>query len=265
MKTASPVRPKLGDRRPSSPPTRRYSTDVLDIIEEVTRSGARIAAALDALTDTEVQAPSTLAGWTRGHVITHLALSADSYLWLLAVARTGVEPAPRTGAEALARAVQEGADRPAAELATDLRTRLARLAEAAVSMPTEAWDTLVTALAGWRHPAWYTLHRCWRELETHHLDLNLGYRTTDWPAAYVTWALDDTLAALSARDFPVARVEAVDLGRSWTLSATGPTVTGSGHAVLGWLSGRATDPLLTSDRPLPAPPNWPLPPAPGWT
>ncbi|GAA0676882.1 hypothetical protein GCM10010193_32620 [Kitasatospora atroaurantiaca] len=29
--------------------------------------------------------------------------------------------------------------------------------------------------------------------------------------------IDDTLAALTARSFPVARVEAVDLGRSWTL------------------------------------------------
>src|SRR5205823_1321967 len=104
-------------------------TAVLDIIEEVARSAARITAALDALTDADVRAPSALTGWTRGHVVSHLACSADAYLWLLAVARNGAEPAPRTGAEALARAVREGADRPAVELATDLRTRLARLAE----------------------------------------------------------------------------------------------------------------------------------------
>ncbi|MET9673239.1 maleylpyruvate isomerase N-terminal domain-containing protein [Streptomyces sp. NPDC006482] len=97
---------------------------MLDIIEEVTRSGARITATLDALTDLEMRAPSTLAGWTRGHVITHLARSIDAYGWLLAVARTGIEPVPRTDAKSLARTVREGADRPAAELATDLRSRL---------------------------------------------------------------------------------------------------------------------------------------------
>ncbi|MFD5517599.1 maleylpyruvate isomerase family mycothiol-dependent enzyme [Streptomyces sp. NPDC127066] len=237
---------------------------MLDTLEEVTRSGTRITATLDALTDLEMRAPTMLAGWTRGHVITHLSHGVDAYRRLLAGARTGMEPAPRADAEALARAVREGADRPAAELVADLRSRLAYLAEDVTSMPAERWDTLVTALAGWRHPAWYTLHRCWRELETHHVDLNVGYRTTDWPSTYVTWALDDTIAALAALDFPVARVEALDLGRSWTLSPTGPDITGSGHALLGWLSGRVLDPPLTSDLPLPVPPDWPLPPAPGW-
>ncbi|MGW7608013.1 maleylpyruvate isomerase family mycothiol-dependent enzyme [Streptomyces sp. NPDC054766] len=237
---------------------------MFDTFEEVTRSGARITATVDALTDLEVRAPTTLAGWTRGHVITHLAHSVGAYQRLLAGARTGIEPAPRTDAKALARAVREGADRPAAELATDLRSRFAYLTEDVTSMPVERWDTLVTALAGWRHPAWYTLHRCWREFETHHVDLNVGYRTTDWPSTYVTWALDDTIRALTARDFPVARVEALDLGRTWTVSPTGPDITGSGHALLGWLSGRVLDPPLTSDQPLPVPPDWPLPPAPGW-
>ncbi|THA47098.1 maleylpyruvate isomerase N-terminal domain-containing protein [Streptomyces sp. A1136] len=46
---------------------------MLDIIEEVTRSG-RITSTLDALTDTDVREPSALPGWTRGHVITRLAL-----------------------------------------------------------------------------------------------------------------------------------------------------------------------------------------------
>ncbi|MGK4579517.1 maleylpyruvate isomerase family mycothiol-dependent enzyme [Kitasatospora sp. HPMI-4] len=234
------------------------------IIEEVAHSGARFTAGLAELTDEEVTAPSALPGWTRGHVITHVARSIDAYLWLLAVAATGAEPAPRTGAEELARAVREGAGRSAAELAADVRSRLGLLAEAAEAMPAERWETQVTALAGWRHPAWYTLRRCLRELETHHVDLDIGYRTADWPGPYVTWALDDTLAALAARGFPLSRVEAVDLGRSWTLAPSGPVVTGPGHAVLGWLSGRTTQAPLTAGRPLPDPPGWPLPPAPGW-
>ncbi|MGW7364506.1 maleylpyruvate isomerase family mycothiol-dependent enzyme [Streptomyces sp. NPDC054841] len=238
--------------------------DFIGVIDELTRSGARFAATLAAQGDSGLQAPSALPGWTRGHVAAHVARSADAYTWLLAVARTGAEPAPRAGAGALARAVEAAAVLPAAELLADVRTSLARLLEDASSMPAEAWDTLVTALAGWRHPAWYTLYRCWRELETHHVDLDAGYRTADWPAAYVAWALDDTLAALTARGFPVARVDAVDLGRSWTLAAAGPTIGGSGHALLGRLSGRTTGATLTGGHSMPDPPNWPMPPSPGW-
>ncbi|ADI12547.1 hypothetical protein SBI_09429 [Streptomyces bingchenggensis BCW-1] len=132
-------------------------------------------------------------------------------------------------------------------------------------MPTERWPTLVTALAGWRHPAWYTLHRARRELETHHVDLNLGYTTTDWSTSYVIWALDDTIATLTARDFPIARIEATDLDRSWTLAPTVPAATGPGHALLAWLSGRGPATHLVSEPRLPTPPTWPLPPTPGWT
>ncbi|MBT2506908.1 maleylpyruvate isomerase family mycothiol-dependent enzyme [Streptomyces sp. ISL-98] len=235
--------------------------DLSHVISEISRSGARFAATL---TDTELRSPSMLPGWTRGHVAAHVARSADACVWLLAVARTGAEPAPRAGTEALARAVEADAARPAAALVADVRASLARLVEDAESMPAEAWDTLVTALAGWRHPAWYTLYRCWRELETHHVDLNAGYSTADWPTAYVAWALDDTLATLSAHNFPIARIEAVDLARSWNPSPTGPTISAHGHTLLGWLSGRTPNATLTTDGPVPNPPNWPLPPAPGW-
>lgn len=161
------------------------------------------------------------------------------------------------------RAVREGAERSAGELVDDLRTGLDRLLDAH-AMPAERWPVLVTALAGWRHPAWFTLQRCRRELETHHVDLNLGYTTTRWPSGYVAWALDDTIASLTARGFPVARIRATDLDRAWTPAPTGPTVTGPGRSVLAWLAGRGTDPELSSDAPLPTPPRWPLPPTPGW-
>ncbi|MEY9969070.1 maleylpyruvate isomerase [Streptacidiphilus sp. MAP12-16] len=238
--------------------------DVALVLDGVRRSAARLGATLDVLTDLRAREPSALPGWTRGHVVTHLARSADVYCWLLALARTGTEPGPRADAVTLDRALHEGAGRSGAELVADLRTSLDRLLDEAASVPAERWTTLVTALAGWWHPAWFTLHRCRRELETHHADLNLGYTTANWPADYVTWALDDILTALAAHHFPVARIDAEDLDRSWTLSGTGPTVTGPGHTLLAWLAGRGRDPQLRSDLPLPTPPRWPLPPVPGW-
>lgn len=71
--------------------------DVSGVIGETARSAARFAATLTALTDTDVRAPPALPGWTRGHVATHVARSADTYVRLLTVARTGAEPTPRAG------------------------------------------------------------------------------------------------------------------------------------------------------------------------
>ncbi|MFE9122847.1 maleylpyruvate isomerase family mycothiol-dependent enzyme [Streptomyces sp. NPDC007172] len=187
------------------------------LLHDVRSSAARLAAGLDALTDVTAREPSVLPGWSRGHVITHLARSTDVYRWLLALARTGIAPGPRADAATLGHALRQGAGRGAAEPIADLCGSLDRLLDEldeAAAVPADRWPTLVTALAGWRHPAWYTLHRARRELETHHIDLKLGHTSVDWPNGYVTWVLDETIATPAARNFPVARFEATDLDRS---------------------------------------------------
>ncbi|GAA1359757.1 maleylpyruvate isomerase family mycothiol-dependent enzyme [Catellatospora chokoriensis] len=238
------------------------------MVDDVVRSAARFTAAAAALTDTGLRAPSGLARWTRAHVLAHVAVSADAYVRLLRSARTD-HRSPRRPADAavLAHAAEEGATLPAASLVRQLNDGLERFTHEARTMSTDAWDGMVTALAGWRHPAWYTLRRCLRELETHHLDLDVGYRTADWPAGYVTWALAETFAALQAQGFPLARVKATDLGRTWDIAGDGPTVAAPGHVLLGWFSGRASADGLASDLPptaLPTPPTWQQPPVPGW-
>ncbi|MER6573295.1 maleylpyruvate isomerase family mycothiol-dependent enzyme [Streptomyces sp. NPDC001093] len=235
--------------------------------EDVVRSGDRLVRAAAGLSDTGLRAPSGLPGWTRGHVLAHVAHSVDAYVWLLRLAHTGHAPGPRADAATLAAAIERDAALSAERLATRLRGSLERFAAQARALPAPAWDRLVPALAGWRHPAWYLLLRCLRELETHHFDLGVGHGTAQWPDSYVSWALDDTLTTLRAQGFPVASVEAVDLGRRWSVASEGPSVAGAGHEVLGWLSGRTPAAVLTTDGPaplLPAPPAWPQPPLPGW-
>ncbi|MER5808278.1 maleylpyruvate isomerase N-terminal domain-containing protein [Streptomyces sp. NPDC002033] len=48
----------------------------------------RLHGAVATLTDDDVRAPSLLPGWTRAHVLTHIARSADSRTRLLTAART---------------------------------------------------------------------------------------------------------------------------------------------------------------------------------
>ncbi|MGW2645949.1 maleylpyruvate isomerase family mycothiol-dependent enzyme [Streptomyces sp. NPDC001393] len=236
-------------------------------IEDVVRCGDGLVRAAAGLSGTELRAPSGLPGWTRGHVLAHVTHSVDAYVWLLRLAQTGRAPGPRADAATLAAAVERDAALSAERLATRLRESLDRFAAQARALPAAAWDRLVPALAGWRHPARYLLLRCLRELETHHLDLGVDHGTEQWPDGYVSWALDDTLTTLHAQGFPLASVEAVDLGRHWSMTPGGPSVAGAGHQVLGWLSGRTPADVLTVDGPdplLPAPPAWPQPPLPGW-
>ncbi|MET9450896.1 maleylpyruvate isomerase family mycothiol-dependent enzyme [Streptomyces cinerochromogenes] len=236
-------------------------------VEDVVRSGGRLVRSAAGLSGEELRAPTGLAAWTRGHVLAHVRHSVDAYVWLLRLARTGREPGPRADAAALAAAVERDAVLPAGRLAALLRDALDRFTAEARTTPAPAWDRLVPALAGWRHPAWYLLLRCLREVETHHMDLAVGYGTGNWPDRYVRWALDDTLGTLRAQGFPLASVTAGDLGRRWSLAAEGPSVSGEGHRLLGWLAGRLPAEGLVVDgpaEPLPRPPAWPQPPLPGW-
>jgi maleylpyruvate isomerase len=223
-----------------------------ELLHQLRSSGKRMLRSASGLTDTEVKGPSRLDGWTRGDVLVHVARSADSYVRLLDIARTGTDPGNRTSSDA--------SERTATGHAADLDASLTRLFARAAAMPAPAWQILVTARAGWRHPAWYTLLRCWRELETHHVDLDAAYEPADWPAEYVAWALEETIATLAAQDFPLARVEATDLVRAWKLQSEGGVAAAAAHVLLGWLTGRMAAPAPM----LPEPPAWPLPPTPGW-
>ncbi|WTO66137.1 maleylpyruvate isomerase N-terminal domain-containing protein [Streptomyces sp. NBC_00212] len=86
---------------------------------------------------------------------------------------------------------------------------------------------------------------------------------TGWSRGHVVTHLARSADAYH-RLLTLARADAEDLARTWTLSATGPRVSGSGHALLAWLAGRGGASWLRSDLPLPVPPRWPLPPVPGW-
>ncbi|MEV7596982.1 maleylpyruvate isomerase family mycothiol-dependent enzyme [Kitasatospora sp. NPDC089797] len=259
--------------------------DFDELVRQVRASAARLGADAGALTDRRAGEPSLLPGWSRGHVLTHLARSADAYRWTLALARTGSAPGPRADAAELDRRLREGAGRGAGALAADLRDSLDGLLRDAAELPVGRRAVLVPALAGWRHPAWYLLWRAWRELEVHHVDLNSGRAPADWPEAFVRQALTETTATLGARGVPLARVEAADLGQDWPVGGSGPVLRGPGHALLAWFAGRgpAAGALCLDGVPvaaeqsalpalpafpalpaLPALPPWPLPPVPGW-
>jgi uncharacterized protein (TIGR03083 family) len=226
--------------------------DLRTTLAEVGAASEQLMATAAKLTDDDLREPSRLPGWTRAHVLAHLIRNTDSCWNLLEWARTGVEVPQYPSNEAREAGIEANARRPIAELRTELRIAIERLALQATTMPEEAWSHMVSARLGWPHPAWYVLNRRWRELQAHHLDLNVGYTFRDWPLAYVRWELAETLGAI-ARDGGLAgvgRVRATDLDTDVVIG-DGPEISGTGHELLGWLTGRGDA----------TPGGWPDPPA----
>ena len=86
----------------------------------VDESTGRLLAGTAAITDARAREPSLLPGWTRGHLLTHLARNADGLCNLLTWARTGVMTPQYPSAAARDEDIEAGAGRSAAELHADV-------------------------------------------------------------------------------------------------------------------------------------------------
>jgi len=144
----------------------------------------RLLAHLDECDEAAPDRPSLLPGWTIGHVLTHLARNADSFMRMFEGAERGdVVEQYVGGAEGRAREIEEGSTRPWGELVDDVRHSIWRLEQ--------TWSTH-TRWSGEGHsvsrglvPVADLPFGRWRETEVHHVDLGLGYTFQDWPSDYV--------------------------------------------------------------------------------
>ncbi|MDQ4124951.1 MAG: maleylpyruvate isomerase family mycothiol-dependent enzyme, partial [Actinomycetota bacterium] len=150
----------------------------------------RLLKSVDALDDAGLRAPSLLPGWTRGHVLAHVALNAHSLVNLFMWARTGVEtPQYPSWAERDA-AIEDESAKSAAEHRAALVEAGEAFAGAARSVPLERWAAQVAGIAGTPQPAETFLFGRLREVEIHHVDLDAGYGPADWPQAFVRAVLE---------------------------------------------------------------------------
>jgi maleylpyruvate isomerase len=220
--------------------------------DEVRRSMSRIGEATDrllasavALTDAGAGEPSLLPGWTRGHVLTHVARNGDGLGNLLRWARTGVETPMYASREARRADIEAGAGRSAADLAADVQATAIAFAGEAASLPDEAWTAQVQGLAGPPIPGRGVLDWRLREVEIHHVDLAVGYRPGDWPEEFVTASLPGVAGEFAGReDTPPCLLQPDGSGLGpFQIGPEQPTgqqvlVRGSPASLLAWLIGR---------------------------
>jgi maleylpyruvate isomerase len=222
-----------------------------------------VVRAVDRLADDEWSTPSLLPGWSRAHVVAHLALNAEG----LARCLRGVVAAdaddqvddqeggePRTMYESDEQRDQD-IDDLAASAPNRIRDRLLAATttfdHAVRAVPDHLWDARVERTPGGRTMRVGSLPGMRiRELEIHQVDLAAGYTTADWSPTFSTLLLD----AMTKRLRPETRltIRPLDVDRTWVVGPdtgdSGPIVTGPAADIGWWLTGRPPPDAVSCSR-----------------
>lgn len=194
-----------------------------------------LLSAVDRLSSDQYDEPSGLPGWSRKHLIAHLAANAEALMNLVTWARTGVETPMYPSADARAQGIERGSRRSARQLGAWVHESAASLQSAMDELTDAHWEAPVVTAQGRTVPMTEAPWMRSREVFVHAVDLEIGVTFVDLP--------DDFLAAL--RVDIVARRGDV------------PEASGSLADVTAWLAGRPHSAVLQVDgSPVPALGPW---------
>ncbi|HSE72860.1 MAG TPA: maleylpyruvate isomerase family mycothiol-dependent enzyme [Nocardioidaceae bacterium] len=216
-------------------------------LEEMVNATTRYLGALTDLTDEDMRAPSLLPGWSRGHVVTHLARNADALCNLLHWAETGVETPMYPSREQRDADIEAGAGRSAHDLRVDASASAGRFLQAINELDVRHEDALVSLMAGPEFPARDVALRRRIEVEVHHADLGLGFTHRDWDTEFAEVLLERVLE--DRADGPAMVLRSTDTGNLWKYGVQGQGPEISGRSVdLAWYAvGRGDGSGLVTD------------------
>lgn len=187
------------------------------------------------ISDEQWHEPTTLPGWSRAHVATHLARGAE-YLTEVVTAVAAGRPQPRPPSLTERRAALEaGADRTGLDLQIDLDTTAGAL-HAAIETVTY-WTSPVVLHGRNQILAAVPLSRL-HEVCIHHVDLDWGYSPDAIDPDAAAWLLRWVLDRLQDADLPALRIEGDSLSADLGPGEGRRRVAGSDARLWAWLSGR---------------------------
>ena len=197
----------------------------------------------------DVRAPSLCEGWSRAHVLAHVARNAEAIQRLAQWAVDG-EPRPMYpgGTRGRDAAIDEGAAKPGPASADDRRPAGAFVDDlvgtaaalephlAALAGPLAVGE--VEMRGGLMVPPSVLPRLRLREVVFHHVDLDDGFGFADVEPELVRGVVDDALARLATTEgAPGLRVVS-DEGDEWVVADGATTVRGAPAGLLLWLARR---------------------------
>ncbi|HEY2696478.1 MAG TPA: maleylpyruvate isomerase family mycothiol-dependent enzyme [Pseudonocardiaceae bacterium] len=217
-----------------------------------------LLAAVDNLTDDLLRAPSALPGWTKAHVVGHLARNAEALIRLANWAGTGVETPMYASRDQRAVEIEEAANLSGAVLRSEVATTARALDEAIATLDNGGWRATVRSALGRVVPAteipWLRIREVW----LHAIDLRAGVTVEDLPAGVIDLLLDDTTGILSGKDScPAVLLTPSDRDRTWQLRGSRgqpASITAPAAELAGWLTGRIPGGTIAAH--LPQLPTW---------
>jgi maleylpyruvate isomerase len=226
--------------------TRRNLDDALGWAEQGTKL---FLGALAELGDDELEGPSALPGWTRKHLVAHLAGNAQALLNLAHWAATGEETPMYSSPDQRRADIEGGAQRPAKVLRAWVEQSAVRLDEALAALDASQWQRPVRTAQGRTVPAREIPWLRAREVMVHSVDLDTVIDFSDLPMDFLLALIDDVVAKRSADDGAALTVIAEPGEERWSIAGVGTPVgvRGSIPRVAAYLAGRGDTGIATSN------------------
>lgn len=211
---------------------------------------------LTALPDADYAEPSGLPGWTRAHVVAHVALNGEAFLRVLRLSAAEQPASMYDSAEIRDAEIDTLALAAPAEIAARAIAVDTALEDALTAFPEDRLDAVAHRLpegGGFAFAVREVPQRRLGEVEIHHADLGLASRSqASWPLAFSELLLG--ARAPGHRDLCFA---ATDTGRSWGSPDAPTTLSGTSADLAWWLTGRGAGAGLTSSTgAVPPPPTY---------
>lgn len=187
------------------------------LLETCRSSHRSITRAMEGMSEDDFREPSLLPGYSRGHVVAHLINKTRAHVLVFEGAAAGeVRRLHPVGHDPDA-AATDGSRRSSDAFSADLHDAFQDLERAWDTLADDLWDRQAVMMAGPRAMHEVVAHHL-RNVEVHHVDLDIGYGPSEWPAEFVEAELAKRLRGLPGR---------------------------AGHGdLLAWLLGRAPAPEL---------------------
>jgi maleylpyruvate isomerase len=217
-----------------------HELSVATLLDWVREGQQRLEDELGPLAPDALTQPTRLPGWTRGHVVTHLARNADGLSNLLHWARTGERTPMYASYEARNAAIEVGSGRGLPEQLADLSATSSRFLEAAQGLDDGHWEATVETVQGQALPARQVPWMRAREVWVHLGDLDLG--GPPLPDAVARALLEDVARWRDRTTSERVTVRAPGLPELTFGGSRGQEpveISGSAPDLVAWLTGRS--------------------------